>query len=314
MIDERGMLFIDNSTLKAVAACSTQALMRYVYHYTSREESMYFKQGSVGHEALAAYFKGAAPDVAMEMYRQGYEEWADANVPPDDRLTFSNTSKIMRHWFKTHPLVTLPFTFDPELVEVGFQVPLTEGITFYGRADAIPAHRNGGALVVLDNKFTGRINAQWIKNWRMDSQLTGYIWAVGEKTGEVIDSAYLNVIETAKLPSDPVRKCAKHGTRYEECGVLHAQSEIVGPIMRSEYKIDQWKATTIKQAEKFKRLAEKFPTIEYVHRVPQEGMYHGACGYCQFHDFCTIDRNVERVDQLLTIEPWSPFEIESTKP
>ena len=51
-------LFIDNSTLKSMAKCSTQALVRYGLDYASREERAPLKSGAAGHLALETYYRG----------------------------------------------------------------------------------------------------------------------------------------------------------------------------------------------------------------------------------------------------------------
>lgn len=156
------VLYIDNSTLSSVA-CSTEAVMRHVHGMTSSEERAYLKAGTSGHAAVAAWFKGAPKDEALDVFaygswcetcggdgreyteesvpgpaegyscpkcsgtgrqRDGFKVWADENQPPGDRLSHENTSAVLSHWLDTHPVSALPVIIDPALIEVGFAFPL----------------------------------------------------------------------------------------------------------------------------------------------------------------------------------------------
>ena len=97
-------LYIDNSTLRAMANCSTQALMRYALGYTTLEERATLRSGTAYHEAAEAHFKGASPGAALAVFEASYREWAEEHVPIDDRLSYANTARIVGHWLDTHPL------------------------------------------------------------------------------------------------------------------------------------------------------------------------------------------------------------------
>lgn len=65
-------LYIDNSTLKSVAACSTQALMRYGLHWTADEQSNPLLAGTAVHAALECWFKGGSADAALKVFHERY--------------------------------------------------------------------------------------------------------------------------------------------------------------------------------------------------------------------------------------------------
>ena len=299
--------YLDNSTLKPVATCSTQAWLRYWLGYTSPEERAELKSGSAAHEAEAVYFRGGSGADALATYEREYREWSDANVAPDHRLTWENTSKILAYWFETHPRASLPFTIKPDLVEIGFAFPLTDDIVFCGRIDDVAQGRDDRAWYVVENKHTGRISPDWIKQYRMDSQLSGYIWAAQQHTSQPVVGAFVNAIEFSRLPSDPTRKCKKHAVLFPECAHLHATFDLL-IVSRTPEALRKWKATAIKLARRFIEMATKWPTIDYLPAVPMEGTFHGACRFCAFHDFCSVGRPANMVSSMLVHEPWKPFD------
>jgi hypothetical protein len=65
-------LYIDNSTLKSVAACSTQALMRYGLHWTAAEQSAPLAAGTAVHAALERWFRGGMEQDALKIFEESY--------------------------------------------------------------------------------------------------------------------------------------------------------------------------------------------------------------------------------------------------
>lgn len=301
-------LYIDNSTLKSVARCSTEAVLRYHHDYASREEAAPLKSGFAGHEALAVWYRGGTKAEAMAKYEGVYRIWAEENVSPDDRLSYSNTSRIMDYWFDTHPVAKFPFKVHPEFVEVGFQVPLLAdgSIIFVGRMDMIVEDFDG-SWFVDDHKFTGRISEQWLKALRVDSQLTGYIWAAQQHTAKPVYGAYITACEFKKLPSDPTRKCKTHATMYDECAHLHFDSQLIGPIHRTDYQIEQWHTTAVFLARKFQDLTKRYGHLKAIHKVRMQGVFHNACAWCNFYDFCASGRPLNMIDSFMIKDPWRPF-------
>lgn len=306
--DPKDILYIDNSTLKAVSRCSTEALIRYALGYTTQEEKAPLKSGTAGHEALAVWFKGGTKEEALAKFDEEYKEWAEENVMPDDRLSYSNVYKILDNWFDTHPLDSFSYAFKPDFVEVGFAHPLTDegDIVLTGRMDAVVFPRQGRGLYVLDNKFTGSIKPAWIKGFMMDSQMSGYNWAAWKLTGEFPSMSYINAIELSKIPSDPTRKCSKHKMYYSECGLLHGKQEQI-IVERSVEQIEEWRKTAIHLARKFWDLIKTKKSWELLHKVRMQGMFTGACNFCSLQDFCSTGRRLDMVNTMLVYEPWKPY-------
>lgn len=298
------VLYVDNSALKAVARCSTEALVRYGLGWTTPSDKAALKAGTAFHACMEAHLKGADAETALQAFTDSYTEWGLEHVPLDDRLSPGNLTRILTYWLDTHPLSALPFKVDPGLVEIGFAFPLTEDIVFCGRIDAVATYN--GNYYIVEHKSTGRISQDWLSTFYLDSQLSGYLWAAQQHTGLPIIGAFLNAVEFSRLPHSD-KRCPKHATSYDECGHLHSNSVITLPE-RSEYKLDQWRKTAIHLAKKYKDLLDRFPSLEQIHKVRMQGTFNGSCRFCAFHDWCRLDRSVTYVNDNLIHDPWEPYD------
>ena len=308
-------IYVDNSILDAVSSCSSEAVLRYVLGYTTRQQAAHLRAGSAGHKAFEAWFGGSDLATANGIFENEYRAWVeqafDDGERVEDRLTFENTSRILDYWLQTHPVASFPWVVDPALVEVGFSVPLTDDGEYMlvGLADLITTDKHTGDTYIVDHKFTGRVSHYWMRQFYMSSQLSGYQWAASQylDPGKQVVGSYINAVEFSKLPSDPVRKCAKHATPYAECGPLHTESRLLGPFMRTPAQLEAWRQTAIGLAKRYESLMRTYPTIERLGRVRMEGMFNGSCRFCEFHDFCRMGRPAGYADSMLMADRWEPF-------
>lgn len=314
-------LYVDNSTLSALAACDMRALLRFVHGWTSSEESMALQTGIAIHTALEVYFKTSQPLTALKAFREAYQAWADEHVPanPTDeqrwvvKYSFDNVRDILKTWLRRHPLDQEPYKVFPDLVEVGFAFPLAEDIIFYGRYDAIVEERTSGQLMVLDHKTTGQFTSDWAQAFRTSTQITGYTWAAMQLLGKRVAGAIINGIQISKLPDllqnkdGSFRKCREHGLGVDECRLTHVK-ESLAITQRTPEQIAQWQAGTIKLARRLQKLIAKHPTLDTLGDVQTQGMYANACRWCDFRAFCEVGRPVDRLPQMLTYRPWKPYE------
>ena len=299
-------LYVDNSQLKAVARCSTEAMVRYVLHWTTAEERAALLAGTAFHKAMEAHFQGETSEVALKAFTDNYSEWGEANVATTDRLHPTNLVRILNHWLETHAVRSLPFQVAHDLVEIGFSFPLTDegDIVFCGRIDAIATYEGGHYIV--EHKSTGRISADWLDAFHLDSQLSGYIWAAGQHLGEPVVGAFLNAVEFSKLPGS-AGKCKTHGVPYSECGHLHANAQIA-VVTRTEAQLVEWRKTATTLARRFAEMKAKWPTLAHLHKVRTQGTFNGSCRWCSFKELCKLGRSVEYIHANLIHDPWSPFD------
>jgi PD-(D/E)XK nuclease superfamily len=338
------MVTVDNSALRAVARCSTEAWVRYVMGYTDAEERMELRAGTATHKALATFLTTGDVDAALAEYDADYQTWSDANVPPDHRLSHGNTSQILRFWCETHTRASLPFRI--RHVELGFKHPLGvctcghavrahvaghgacllldcacrtyDPILLTGRLDGLAEYQ--GALYVLEHKTTGRIHDYWIRRWRLDSQLSGYVWAAQRLLPQdTIVGVLLNAIEYSKLPTSD-KRCPRHATPFHECGVLHstARIEVIG---RTPDQLAVWERTAVqlacKHAERLAALAALGGRLDLIEKtiaaLPQEGTFNYSCANCGFMPWCAGGRRFAELGTNYVYDPWDPLAVETAR-
>lgn len=299
-----GKLCVSNSLLKDMATCQTRTYLSWVLRKTVEGEFGPMLLGSALHIALAKHLQGGTIKECMKLFRESYKEWAIEHIDPNDkynaRLSWENSRKVLRYWLEAHPLESFQFTVNPKLVEVPFAVPLDAAgsIVLRGILDALVRHKETLKLFVLDHKSTSSVNSWWLQQFKLESQITGYMWGVQSQTDEEVVGGYINAIPVSLLPgtSNPARKCITHHVAYSECQPLHVGGELL-MVMRSPQQIKMWRETAINLAKDFSELAKVAPND--IRSIPVEGMFNGQCRTCSFVDFCRNGREPNLINVML---------------
>lgn len=344
MIGPNGTAYVDNTILRTVARCESEVALRHALGLTIPEDAHQLEVGIAAHEVLADYFRGEPAERCLKKYEllyRGYSEdhRLDFIENPWYRLSWTNTRLILAEWFETHSMNAFSFSVPPGMVEVGFQLPLSDecvcgtpedahpydpllrlpncagyrpAFVFQGRLDAIVQATHDNSLYVLDHKTTGRLTPYFAERYRNDSQMTGYVWAAQKTLGQPVVGVFINAIEFSKLPTDPVRKCREHGVVYAECGRHHLKSELM-IYTRSPDQLDDWRLAAIKLAREYRRICREVQTFEDLTKTHMMGMFHGACGFCNFQKFCQANRPLHYAESMLVYSPWRPFSEEEAK-
>lgn len=309
-------LVVDNSTLASVARCDTEALVRYTLGYTSAEEHAALLAGTAVHRAFEAWFKTRGDaDAGCAAFAASYRAWAEVNLQPDHRLSWANTSLIVANWFATHPHAALPYGVHPSAVELAFDYELAPAIRLQGRLDALGQFE--GEPCVIEHKSTGTLTPEWERQWRLDSQITGYMWAAQQLLGRPVKIMLVNAIEFAKVPQS-TKKCPLHAVPYSECGTLHAEAKLV-VCTRTPEQIEAWRYTAIELAKRFDDLESVGDYVRAMGRdgVParlfdqmrtsMQGTFNGSCKRCALASWCVNGRDYTELAANFLYEPWSPM-------
>ena len=307
---------IDNSMLSSFFTCTMKAWTRYGQHLTTKDQRAELLSGQAGHAALETYHKTGDVGQAMAAFNAIYQLWGSSNVDPNDRLAYHNVRAIVNEFFYQHQQgkLHIPYTPMTGLIEVPFEVSLDEhgDFLFVGRIDLVAQYNQH--YVVNENKFTGRINEDWKRTFRLDSQLSGYFYACkygkvgGQTLGLPIMGGFVTAIQLSKLPSDPVRRCREHGVKYRECSLQHATFDIFGPLPREEQLIHNWRADALAGAKRLKQVFEEAPTLESAPLIAQEGLFTRACRWCELMQVCESGRNRNGLLGKLIVSKWDPRE------
>jgi len=306
------VLRVDNSRLKSVATCDTQAVIEFVLGYQGKEEPAARKCGKDLHSALAHFFRGGTVEESVGVFSNAYSQFAKDNVPDDDRLAYGNVVDILDEYLRSHSIDRLPFEPVEGSVETPVTARLTDEVELWGLLDLAVRERNTGGLYVLDHKSTGKISSWWTKQFRLGSQMSTYIWLKQQTTDEVVTGAYINAIEIGKLPDVRFKadggeyKCRTHKTVYSECRRQHAKFELF-ITSRTPEQLDEWHRDAVALASRFESLTRIFKDVEMIQHAPTQGKFNGGCTFCQFRQFCSAGRRPELVESMLVYQPWEPW-------
>ncbi len=307
-----GKFYCDNSMLTSVAACTTQYVMEYVWGWRARAVMVAADAGNIGHVALRLHFEGVQREVVLKAFDDLYVPFSKEQLL-DDRLAHQNVRDVIYVWMSRHPLERLPFEAirDEDGViraEKGIAVPLISDIVFFALIDLEARDKATGEILPVDHKTTGSISGWWAKKFRLASQQTGYIWAIGQAYGTTCGKTYINAIEFSKLPEPIKRKCCTHGVNYEECRLEHVKHQLLSTT-RSAEALEEWKTTAIMWARRARELYDKMSmlTPEYISMVRMNGAFTRACVFCEFADWCQGGRQAAQVERLFVQKPWRPW-------
>lgn len=297
------ILYVDNTTLTTWKACKTRAMIRYGYNLAPVEYlNTPMMAGIALHKAIESYYMFNDKEAAINTFLAEYTAYARQHIEdPEDRYNINNMARVIDSWAERNQPHMLPYTIEPDLVEIPFDVPLSDidsSIRFVGRIDALvdkkdqPDRPDRKPLrLVLDNKSTGKHPIAFFKQFHMSSQLSGYVFAAKKLFPEYdISSAYINMISTQTVPNSN-RKCKTHGTVYAECGWLHPPHKVDGPFNRSDGQLEEWRIDAYNLASEWREHLLK----QYKHRdmtmLPMDGQFqYDECNRCELLDFCRSGR------------------------
>lgn len=226
---------IDNSMRKAFAECPMRFARRYVENLVpTAPPSVDLHFGACFAKGMEIarkqfYFNGTSSDESIEAgVEAAFEAYGNFQPPVASYKTKDRLVGAVRYYFQQWPLddMLAPVT---DGVERRFDISLPIGhpetnvpLRYAGRYDML-ATDSKLRFYVVDEKTTGKISDSWVKQWDLDSQMTGYIWSV-QRELPFEDLEDLEVM--AQIRGISVLK-------YE-----FGHVEI--PVVRSQYMIDRW--------------------------------------------------------------------------
>jgi hypothetical protein len=160
--------------------------------------------------------------------------WGEYEAPEDfsGAKSYERLMGAIVEYFEQYPLssdIVKPFRLanGKSAVEFTFAIPLPnvkhpvtgDPLLYGGRFDML-AERDG-VLFVEDDKTASQLGSQWMRNWTLDAQFTGYCWAAR-------DFGY------------PVAGAIIRGLSILKNGYGHAQAITYRP----DWQIDRWLAST----------------------------------------------------------------------
>jgi len=270
------------------------------------------------------------------------------DTPDTGRLSYDNVRAILVAWLDRHKRTDFPWRVHPDDVEVPIVNTLyttphdeclcghalsrhtrREGtepeerpcdmcvcatyrncIKHVGKLDLLGQPTGAsGSYCPVDHKTTYKIDAKFVRQFDISSQLSGYLWAAGklcDTPGHQL-VAFINAIELSQLPTSD-RRCSKHGVQYNECSLEHMNCQVIGPIERTASQIERWESDAITFGIRFHKLwshARRFGA-DAMPDVPMEGTFNNSCGWCEFREWCLFSRSTLQTERF-THSPWEPW-------
>jgi len=247
---------------------------------SSKDGSSLFKPefGSALHSALEQHYSGNGLDKAKEAFTRHWMPYEGHDVKGIRCLV--KGLKIIEEYVKTFPFSDEHFeVVSIKDVELAGAIDMGNFLFLY-RADLLVRDKNNGAYKVLDHKTTAY---KGFLTPKPNQQLCGYAYALGEQTGQKIETAILNILHFTKLQINFMRE------------------EISFP---SDYIQEEWVKDVRLWAENIKNSCR-------IDHFPKNTSMCTAYGGCQFIHLCKHKMGSPTHSTLLSSlykeHKWEPF-------
>lgn len=294
---------IDNFAITMFQACPAKFFLRIKKGYTTRRKSAALGFGGAFHEGLATWYRTGSRVAMLEAVNN---KWPDG-LPIDDYRTKVKCADTLIAYTKTYPAETFKPLVGPSgpLIEVNFTLPTgmylpcnkcwqvdtslptepicnccegeKEEIEYGGIFDGLVGF--SGSVYVLEHKTTSQLGPHFFDQFRPNNQISGYVWAGGQLTGQRVGGAIVNAIGVYKA-SPP---------KFER-QVTARNVEELSEWMDSVYRT----CVRIRQCER----DDNWP----LHTIACT-MY-GKCEYHAVHSLPTLGQRQNILDQDYVVDPW----------
>lgn len=270
--------FIDNTSRSMVVSCPLKWIYGNLYSIAPAEPSIHLHAGgtfAAGLEAVRrAYFEQGLDEPSS--LKKGLEAarafWGDFEAPEDSPKSLPRVLDAILEYFTEYPISSDPVTplkvsDSKRAIEFRFSVPLPfthpdtgNPLTYCGRFDMLGEFN--GALFAVDEKTASQLGAQWMNQWELDSQFTGYCWA-------------------AQQYSFPVAGAIIRGISFLKGKFGHAQAIIYRP----EWVIKRWYDNLLWDVEQMLALYERVKSNAFIPQTLDKSTC-GAYGGCAYKRLC----------------------------
>lgn len=290
---------IDSTMLAAFRSCPQKFFRTYVEDWKPTVESVHLVAG----KAFAAGLEAAR----RAFYEQNFSEhesiasglmallesYGDFECPPDSAKSCERTAGALEYYFSQFPLANATatpyvFTSGRRAIEFSFAEPFDvyhpvtgDPIIYCGRADMIADF--AGSIYVVDEKTTKSLGSQWINQWEMRSQFTGYCWAA-KRLGLDVAGVLVRGISILK-------------TKYDRAEV---------PTNRAQWEIDRWIIQTQRDIERMKRC---WSETVWDYNLDHACSEYGGCPYVTV---CKSQEPYRWLPMYFEKRKWNPLTREET--
>lgn len=289
---------LDNSAISSFKKCPTDWMYGSLRSLARQGGNIHLHFGGAYAAGLetarkAFYDEGLPSDQAIACGLDAAIKYYGDFESPSDFLgakSFDRLVYALLEYFEQYPMETdiiKPFRLanGKSAVEFTFAIPLPnvkhpetgDPILYGGRFDMLADREN--VLFVEDDKTASQLGSQWMKNWVLDSQFTGYCWAAR-------DFGY------------PVAGAIIRGLSILKNGYGHAQSIVYRP----DWQIERWIESTEHTVRMMIAYWEQdfFPLTLDKHAC-------NSYGGCMYHQLCESQNPQSWIDINYEPRVWDPL-------
>lgn len=268
------------STIQKLAPAHQSVHLHFGGAYAAGLEAMrkaFYTEGKLQEEALAIGIEAAVVFFGDYQVEEGSSKNAGS-------LVGALISYIDEYPLASDPIKPAKIDGLTHAVEFTFATPIPDcfhpvtgnPILYAGRFDMLAEFQ--GTLFVEDDKTTGQLGATWPKQWRLNSQFTGYCWA-------------------AQQYGFPVAGAIIRGQSILKKGFGHAQVIIYRP----QWMIDRW---LVQLQADIARMIECWKASQFDYAIG------GACshyGGCEFLSLCEKENPTPWIQTDFVNRHWDPL-------
>lgn len=287
---------VDSTMMKTFRGCRQKFFLEYMLHWKSKAPSIHLHAGQAFATALeevrrAYWEQGMPPEDALAVGTAALiTAYGTFDQPHDTAKTLPRMLGALDYYFERYPLEhdqLKPYKWGPNkyAIEFTFASPLPfyhpetgDPIIYTGRSDFIGEMND--ALWIVDDKTTSQLGAQWMNQWDLRSQFTGYTWA-GRDVGSL-----------------PIVGCIVRGvsilkTKYDTQQVI---------TYRPQMHVERWLNQTLRDLHAMRQCWEEG---YWDFNLDEECNSYGGC---MFRRICISENPQDWLEADFEKRVWDPLE------
>lgn len=292
---------IDSTIRAAFCSCPRKFYREYLQHWKPSAESVHLIAGGAFARGLEVarklYWGEGIKDTNMvlaEATREIFREYGDFDCPPESakspiRLVEAMLDSFNHYGWATDPIQPFVTPQGKPAIEFKFALPLPinhpvtgDPLLYCGRFDMLGVFQD--CMWVVDDKTSSSLGAQWIKQWDLRGQITGYCWAAREHGMDVAGGIL-------------------RGVGILKTKITHAQSIQYRPASM----IDKWHTQLVRDIQ---RMIDCWEEGYYDYNFADACTSYGGCPLV---DVCKSLNEEKTLEAHYVQRKWDPLEIAKIK-
>jgi hypothetical protein len=295
--------FVDNTMRSTLASCEKKYSYSFLSNIAPVTRSLHLHAGGAFAAGLeqarrSFYVQGRPPDESIGAGIAALiKEWEDYDSGEETK-SLERMCGAVEYYFSVWPLgndYLTPWRIsDEQGIEFTFAIPLPvkhpqtgNPILYTGRFDMLATDRRG-VIWAEDDKTASQLGPTWGKQWTLDSQFTGYVWA-------------------ARMYQVPVYGAAIRGVSILKTMYGHAEQM----VSRSPFLVDKWYSQLVFEVERMVEMWQNHQRTPNARLEPRYALDRGTCGAyggCAYEILCNTPNPEAWVPVNFVSRDWDPLQ------